>query len=854
MSDDVQLTRYADVLARLHSEIAAGKIDDTHALPGLQPLRSRTSADFTLALVDAWAVLAEILGFHSARHHEEACLDLASELRSLIELSRLVGYQPDPGLAASASLAFTIDDAGAAPVVTVPVGTAVTSVPLPGEQPVTFETIQAITARPTWNQLLPKLSRMQTFATSESTVLLAGTATNVSTGDGMLVPIGSSGRAFGIVRSVRVRPDDPPIPGAPARPGWTAVELGFVSNEVTLGGETATELDLWPAGVDPGPLLRDLSPNDATVLDAEELNAAAINGGFATADVFSALQASRAKPQSVLVFRAQANILGGAAPEKDAVATGVKTSPWTDANLDQYPGHGQQGKYQFVFCDAVVKSAHTGPVVLREDGDWTLLTARGVEVRYHTAFTVSGKSTVLNVEATDLSHYSIQGTSVFLAAELLPLAPANVLTHLAKGEPNIVLDDWVDGLSAGHMIAITGRSATHPGLAVAHVTQLKAVRHELSRTGSTAIDLVDPLPDALRRDSVRINANVAPATHGESRSEVLGSAQGQDPQPSFTLSSSPLTYLSDASGSSPALTVYVNGVRRHRVPALLAPDERGYTVHQDDKQSSTIQFGSPLPTGVINVRADYRVGLGAGAAVRAGQLSMLASRPPGVRAVTNPLPARGGADPETVAEARRNAPVSVRALGRAVSLVDYADFARAYPGVAKAAARWIGTGRMRGVQVSVIGPKGADITTDSDVYKGLVAALAASSDELVPVRVVQALRIPVRVAADVHVDPDRITEDVLNAARSAVIAALSFDARDLGQPVWGSEIIEVLQSVPGIVAAYLTGLCRLVNGQPEFGVLQRAYLRPDAPAGSSSTAAVLLTLDPTSLKVKAVGT
>jgi hypothetical protein len=884
VTDDVQQTRYADVLARLQTEIAAATpytTVDNQILDGLGPLRSRTSADFALALADAWAVLAEILGFHSARHHEEASLDLASELRSLIELSRLVGYRPDPGVAASVSLAFTIDDAGAAPVVTVPVGTAVTSVPNPGEQPVTFETVQAISARPTWNQLLPKRSDLQTFAAPPQPpafVLLAGTATNVAAGDGMLVPIGATGYRFGIATAVTLRPADTPTPGIPPRPGWTRVDLRMLPAEASSSAPPTPPptVDLTPPAVPPGPLLSALRQGGASTLDAEALQAASVNGGFDTADVFAALRATRTLPQSVLVFRAQTGILGASAPALATVSGTVtanlpkdssQTVIWTDHSLSDYltavsaaiptrvavvKDRNPQPPPPAVYCDVVTRLAKPGPIVVRDGTVWRLFEAVGVDTRSVAVFTLSGRSTVLTVTDRDLAAFRIADTNVYLAGELLPLAGAPIRKELPWGATDIALDDWVDGLTGGGLVAITGMSATHPGLAVAHVTELHAVWHDLSPTGQTTIDLVDPLPDALLRDSVRINANVAPATHGQSRSEVLGSGQGQDQMPSFTLSASPLTYVSDATGSSPALNVYVNGVRRDPVPALLDPDEQGYTVSQDDKQISTIQFGSPLPTGVINVRADYRVGLGAGAAVAAGQLSMLASRPPGVRAVTNPLPARGGADPETVGEAARNAAVSVRALGRAVSLVDYADFARAFPGVAKASARFAGAGSARGVAVTVIGPRGTEITTDSGVYAGLVAGFAANSDELIRVQVLPAQRVPIQVGADLRVDPDRIPADVAAAARTAVGAALSFGARDLGQPVWASEIVEVLQSVNGVIAADVTALARLVDGKPEDGRTYLSFLRPDPPAGSTSTAAVLLTLDVASLNLKVV--
>jgi hypothetical protein len=874
MTADPQQTRYADVLARLQRELVSGRraADGTVGLPGLPGLRSRTADDFTLALADAWALLAEIIGFHSARHYEQARIDLATELRSLIELSRLIGYRPDPGLAASASLAFTIDDAGAAPEVTIPIGTAVTSVPGPGEKAVTFETVEAVTARPAWNILLPRLSAPQVFTAPPGTVLLAGTATNVVPGDGVVVPVGN-GRAFGIVTSVQVRSDDPVVPGVPGRAGWTRLTLAQLPAEQKApAGDPATTVAFTPQQPVPGPLLDSLSPGGTTTLDSDQLQAAAVNGGFATADVFAALEASRALPRSALVFRTQTGIFGGAAPalqslpsatqQQLAGATPAESGAfkassamvWADSTLDAYPGAAAGAGATHVFCDTVVRAARPGPIALRDGDTWRLLTATSVDAQSLSVFTVSGRSSVLSVASGDLSAFTIRRTSVYMTGAMLPLAPAPVTGGLPADDAfdTIELDDWADGLVRGQRIAVTGMSATHPGLAVAHVSTLRRVRHVLSSTGSTSLVLQDPLPDTILRASVRINANVAAATHGESRSEVLGSADGQKPRPGFTLSGNPLTYLPGASGSAPALTVYVNGLERDRVAALLDPDEAGYVVRQDDQHNSTIQFGSPLPTGVINVRADYRVGLGAGAGVKAGQLSMLASRPPGVRSVVNPLPASGGADPETVDDARRNAPVSVRALGRVVSLVDYADFARAYPGIAKAAATAVTIGDRPGVEVSVAGAHGGEVTSDSDVYRGLLGAFASSGDELVPVRLLACQRVAVRVGAALRLDPKRIPDEVMQAAAAAVTAALSFDARDLGQPVSASEIVEVLQSVPGVVSANIRVLGRLVGGLPEDSVTYRPLLRPDPPAGSPSDAAVLLTLDVASLDLEVV--
>src|SRR5262249_10299542 len=151
----------------------------------------------------------------------------------------------------------------------------------------------------------------------------------------------------------------------------------------------------------------------------------------------------------------------------------------------------------------------------------------------------------------------------------------------------------------------------------------------------------------------------------------------------------------------------------------LEPGESSYVVRHDEQQHTTVQFGMPLPTGQVNVRAVYRVGVGAGAAVPADALNLLAQRPPGISAGTNPVAAAGGADPETAGVARLRAPVRIRTLGRVVSLADYEDFAAAYPGIAKARAVRTRTQARGGVLVTIAGTRGKPVPETSDVYRGL---------------------------------------------------------------------------------------------------------------------------------------
>src|SRR5438105_15808243 len=102
--------------------------------PALKYLTTRDADDFSLALLDAWATVADVLTFYQERIANESYLRTATERLSLIEMARLIGYQPRPGVAASTYLAFTIEDApGARPRATVDIGTKAQSIPGPGE-------------------------------------------------------------------------------------------------------------------------------------------------------------------------------------------------------------------------------------------------------------------------------------------------------------------------------------------------------------------------------------------------------------------------------------------------------------------------------------------------------------------------------------------------------------------------------------------------------------------------------------------------------------------------------------------------------------------------------------------------
>jgi hypothetical protein len=185
----------------------------------------------------------------------------------------------------------------------------------------------------------------------------------------------------------------------------------------------------------------------------------------------------------------------------------------------------------------------------------------------------------------------------------------------------------------------------------------------------------------------------------------------------------------------------------------------------------------------------------------------------------------------------------VLTLDRAVSIADYADFARSFAGIEKACAVWIDDPSARGVYVTVAGPGGAAVPEDGATHANLVDALRRYGDPLLPLSVRTYASRHVHIEALVKPDPDAVADAVLAAVAAALRAAFAFDARDFGQTVALDEVYAVIQGVPGVIAADVKQLhdAGLAPGVlPEPRVFARL---PTLQADGSVDAAEILTLE-----------
>jgi len=152
---------------------------------GLGQLTSRDLDDPSIAILDSWSLIADVLSFYQERFQNEAYLRTAIERRSIQQLASLVGYNLRPGLSSSVYLAFTVDEN--ASQVLIPAGTQAKSTPAPDSTATsqTFETSEDFIARPLWNSIRPMQSVPHDLRSPRGLgrLYLNGTGLRISSGD-----------------------------------------------------------------------------------------------------------------------------------------------------------------------------------------------------------------------------------------------------------------------------------------------------------------------------------------------------------------------------------------------------------------------------------------------------------------------------------------------------------------------------------------------------------------------------------------------------------------------------------------------------------------------------------------------
>jgi hypothetical protein len=597
-----------------------------------------------------------------------------------------------------------------------------------------------------------------------------------------------------------------------------------------------------------------------------------------------------ANPVRVHAFRLKCGLFGGNLPGEFTLQPGDHTPPkvvFTKPTLSTVVGRDLEEALQHGFetlaldtqADRILVNSWVAiqyPAVTEGDAEehvspgTSLHRVTGVHAESLTLGGVTVRSTLLTVSPPWLgpkltesqrsraaqSPAFLSGTVVYAQSEPLALAEEPVAEPLCDGTSvPLEIQGLHPDLATGRWLIVAGERAdlgATMGVKAAELVMVAGVEHrvgtyapagaagEIPLPGDklhTFITLATPLAYCYWPDTVTIYGNVVNATHGETRREILGGGDGSQAFQRFTLKASPLTHVAAAtpSGSRSTLEVRVNQVRWHELESLVrsGPTDHAYVTSTDDEARTTATFGDAhhgarLPTGAENVSALYRTGIGKPGNVKAEQITLLVSKPLGVKEVTNPIRASGGADADTRDQARRNIPVAVRSLDRLVSTADYADFARAFAGIGKAAAIRLPDGRRELVHVTIAGVDDIPILETSDLIGGLSQALQDFGDPAVAVQLALRELVILVLSVNIKLLPDYEWESVEPRIRKTLLDTFGFDRRELARSATSSEAIAATQGVPGV--AY-------VDVDAFGGIPERE------PAGTNEGVRVLLTPD-----------
>lgn len=274
-----------------------------------------------------------------------------------------------------------------------------------------------------------------------------------------------------------------------------------------------------------------------------------------------------------------------------------------------------------------------------------------------------------------------------------------------------------------------------------------------------------------------------------------------------------------------SIEIDVSGVKYSYVPFLI--DYQSYdpvfTAYTDAEGTTYVQFGDGIsgriPANQASIKATYRIGGGKLGNVAANTIKFILTNNVVGLSVSNqdvgPISgaASGGADPETTDSIRVNAPKSIRALNRAVSLSDYSNIAIQVPGVAKA-------NSIADVYSSVtifIAPFGdsglqSDNVTSSDVFNNLAVDIAKFFENKTPPGTSLTLQPPayvnVRLKLSCVILPQYRTDQVTASIKEAIAELFDFDNVSFNDNITTADVLSVVREVDGVSKITLSKMIR----------------------------------------------
>ncbi len=245
-----------------------------------------------------------------------------------------------------------------------------------------------------------------------------------------------------------------------------------------------------------------------------------------------------------------------------------------------------------------------------------------------------------------------------------------------------------------------------------------------------------------------------------------------------------------------------------------------FIVETEHDGRTYIRFGDDYngkrPDTGTEFTADYRIGNGSSGNVGLESITHIVSNDARLLRVSNPLPARGGIDPETAEQIKRDAPAAFRRQERAVTPEDYAKVSAEHEDVQLAAAtfRWTGSWHTVFITTDRKGGKAVDDKFEQEIldhverYRMAGYDLEVDGPRYVPLEL--AMRICVKAdyfRADVRAALMRIfSKGWLDDGRMALFHPDNFS---FGQPVYLSKLYAAAQSVQGVASVVIDRFQRL---------------------------------------------
>jgi hypothetical protein len=802
---------------------------------------SRQPTDFGIVLTDIWAYLADILTFYQERIANEAFLRTAVHRNSIISLASMLDYRLNPGAAASTYLAFFLENDMD---VTIPLKLKVQSIPLKEEEPQIFETIESIEAKKEIEILYPNIYETQNIKENYENELkqfyIKGIENGLKPGDAILFVWENDPRKiFFFLDTVTPFPDrdytlvtwlnefdnDPELDLPDDNPNifvfrqralvfghnapdWKLLPIDIKEQYVTCSGEGATDDPDWPDF--------DLENGyelflDALYPDIEKNSWIVLFDGTRFKEYVVKTATPDSKPRfglsgqtTKLITTEEMEFIDS----NDNIFTRRNTIVYVQSEqleLSLQPKNG-------FFYDTKIEleSLISG---LKIDQP---LIVQGINVKE----VQIGESEVpiQFINESDESERPVRNDEIFEVAGPHKIEFNNEITWY-------VLDE---NKEYGHITGTLDQIIPiMPSDEDPKVGELLYISNISESEEFTTIIFKDPPENVYPLEMMEIFGNVAESTHGETiPDEILGDGDASYKNQKFTPKKSPVTYLHSPNsplGIKNTLEIRVDRILWNEVRSFYGqdPTNKVYITNIDDEKNMNVCFGdgitgARLTTGVENIVATYRTGIGSIGNVLANQLQNLLDKPIGLASVTNPIPAIGGTDKELEENAKTNIPNTVKTFQRAISLKDYEDLAREYTGIAKAKAIVIRPCDLKYtnnfpqitidyefeeiILLTIAGDKGEIIDSTSSLQKSFMDYLNLHRDYNHKVKLLPHDFTNLKLKVYIQIDPAYIQEDVLNDAKSAILEYFNFENMQLGCAIHLSNVYSLLQKLSGVIA------------------------------------------------------